>query len=311
MILRYGIISCASITDRFLHGILENHDTIEAIASRNLSKAQEKAKQFSIPKAYGTYEQVYQDPNVDIVYISNNNANHVKEVKQALSYKKHVICEKPIALHDEDAKNLFYYARKQGCFLMEAQKSIFLPVIQDIHQIIQQGQLGTLHQVSLSSSFPNPDVSWMHDPLQGGVIYGSANYTIELLDYLLQPKTIHVSALGTKEENGTCDRVSISMLMDQVLISSRISMKGDTKKEAIFYFTNGYVEVPTYWKAREYRIVQKDHVKRILYPCTYEMKYEVAHIHECIEQGLLESPMMSAQRSILCTQLVDTMMASI
>ena len=56
MQLHYGLISCASITDRFLHGILENGDIIEAIASRSLIKAQEKAKQYAIPKAYGSYE---------------------------------------------------------------------------------------------------------------------------------------------------------------------------------------------------------------------------------------------------------------
>lgn len=311
MQLHYGLISCASITDRFLHGILENGDIIEAIASRSLIKAQEKAKQYAIPKAYGSYEEIYLDPDVDIVYISNNNANHVKEIKKALSYKKHVICEKPIALDPEDGKDLFYYARKQGCFLMEAQKSLFLPVMQDIYHIIKTKQLGDLHQVSLSSSFPNPTATWMHDPMQGGVVYRSANYTIELLDYLIEPNTIHVSALGTKEENGTCNRVSISMIMDDVLINSTISMKGDTKKQAIFYFTNGYIEVPLYWKAREYRIIQQDHIKRIIYPCRYEMKYEVLHINECISKGLLESPVMSAQRSTICCQLVNQIIRQI
>ena len=305
MQLHYGIISCASITDRFLHGILANGDSIEAIASRNITKAQIKAKQFSIPKAYGSYEEVYQDPNVNIVYISNNNANHAKEIKRALFHHKHVVCEKPLALDPDNAKALFYYARKQNCFLMEAQKSLFLPAILDVHRIIQTKQLGELHQVSLCSSFPNPNVSWMHDPKQGGVVYGSANYTIELLDYLLEPSKIHVNALGTKEESGTCDRVSISMIMDNVLINSTISMKGDTQKKAIFYFTNGYVEVPLYWKAREYRIICQNHVKRVLYPCPYEMQYEAAHIHACIAQGLLESPVMSAQRSTICCQLVE------
>ena len=60
-----------------------------------------------------------------------------------------------------------------------------------------------------------------------------------------------------------------------------------------------------YWKAREYRIICQNHVKRVIYPCPYEMQYEVAHIHACIAQGLLESPVMSAQRSTICCQLVD------
>ena len=101
------------------------------------------------------------------------------------------------------------------------------------------------------------------------------------------------------------------MIMDDVLINSTISMKGDTKKQAIFYFTNGYIEVPLYWKAREYRIIQQDHIKRIIYPCRYEMKYEVLHINECISKGLLESPVMSAQRSTICCQLVDQIIRQI
>lgn len=309
MQLHYGIISCASITDRFLHAILENNDRIEAVSSRSLVKAQAKAHRFHVKKAYGSYEQVYQDPDVNIVYIATNNGTHVEEIKRALCYGKHVVCEKPIALSQQDAKDVFAYAAQQHCFLMEAQKSLFLPVTNDLFNMIQKQTLGKLHQVELSSSFPNPEAAWMHDPTQGGVVYGSASYTIEYLDHLIHPASIQVSALGTKEVCGTYDRISISLLMDDVLINSRISMNGDTKKHAIFYFENGYVEVPLFWKARDYTIHTKGHQKRVLYPCIYEMKYEVSHIHECIQKGYLESPVMSAKRSILCCEIVDEIMS--
>ena len=311
MELHYGIISVAAITDRFLHGILEAGDIIEAIASRSMKKAMDKAQEFGVKKAYDNYEDVYQDPNVDIVYISVNNGNHVKEIKQALQHGLHEICEKPIALSKQDAMEVFQLAKKKHCFLMEAQKSVFLPVTQDIRRFIQQKRLGRLQQIELSSSFPDPMTAWFHDPTQGGVVYGSANYTIEYLDVLLSPTTIASSAMGTLDTSGVCDRVSMNFLFDDVLINSRISMSGDTLHHAIFYFDKGYIIVPEFWKAREYTIVSYGESKTITHPCKYEMQYEAKHIHECIEQGKLQSDVMSAKRSIACCGLVDDIILQI
>ena len=308
MVLHYGIIAVAAITDRFLHAVVEAGDTIEAIASRSLAKAQEKAEEYGVRKAYGAYEQVYTDPDVDIVYIAVNNANHGKEIKAALHHGKHVVCEKPIALSCEEARELFAFAKQKQLFLMEAQKSLFLPVTQDIRDILQRQTLGKLRQVVMSASFSNPAAAWMHDALQGGVVYGSASYTIEYLHYLLQPHTIHASAMGTQEAQGAIDRVSMNFLFDDVLFNSRISMKEETPQQALFYFDKGDIRIPNYWKAREYFIMLHGVEQRKKHPCVYEMKYEAAHIHACLENGLLESPIMDAKRSTVCCFLVDEIM---
>lgn len=308
MSVRYGMISVASITDRFMHAVLENGDVITAVASRSLTKAKQKADQYGIKRAYSSYEDVYRDNDVDIVYIAVNNANHSREVKRALQHGKHVLCEKPIALCAEDAEELFTYARKQGLFLMEAQKSLFLPVTQVVRTHIQKQTLGRLHQIEMSASFPNPAAAWMHDPAQGGVVYGSASYTIEYLDYLLAPKQIHTSTMGTKEAGGACDRISMNFLFDDILVNSRISMNGPTQHHAIFYFEKGYIHVPDFWKAREYTLVKgKDH-QCFTFPCQYEMKYEAAHVRECLKNGWQESPIMPANRSIRCCSIVDDIM---
>lgn len=305
MKLRYGIVSVASITNRFLHAIIETGDTIAAIASRSLEKAQQIAKEYGICKAYDDYEMIYKDPEVDIVYIAVNNANHAREIKKALYNGKHVVCEKPIALSEQEAVELFQLAHQNHLFLMEAQKSLFLPVTQDIRTYIQHQTLGRLHQIELSSSFPTPLTAWMHNPEQGGVVYGSASYTIEYLDYLLSPDAIRASAMGTLEKQGACDRVSMNFLFDNVLVNSRISMNGQTLHHAVFYFEYGFIRVPDYWKAREYCVVTEGNEHLVQYPCRYEMTYEATHIHECLENKRLESPVMDAKRSILCCSLVD------
>lgn len=310
MKLKYGIISTATITDRFINAVQQYGDEVYAIASRSLEKAQEKAKQFTIEKGYGSYTELYQDENVDIVYIATNNGTHAKEIKNALFYHKHVICEKPLALSKQEAQDLFAYANKQKRFLMEAQKSVFLPVTQDLKKIIQTKALGKLQQVNMCSSFPYPTSSWMLDPTQGGVIYGSASYTLEYLDFLLEPTNTTVEAMGFQEKDTACDRVSINIKMNHVLINSCISMSVSTNNHALFYFEHGYVEIENYWKATSYTIHTKD-VKTVEHPISYEMIYEVEHIHNCIEKKLLLSFIMSDKRTIACCKYVDTMISSI
>lgn len=305
MKLNYGIVSAATVTTRFIHAIQEYGDIVHAIASLTSVNATKLAQRFHIPNVYTTYEELYNDASIDIVYIATNNASHVSEVKKALLHGKHVVCEKPIALSKNDAQDLFALAKKQKRFLMEAQKSVFLPITQRIKTILQEDQLGVLHQIEMSSSFSNPTSLWMHDPLQGGVVYGSASYTIEYLMYLLQPTTIHVQALGKKENTGTLSQVSINLHMDDVVINSRIAMNVSTRKHALFYFDHGYINVPEYWKANTCYIHQGTHVEKICYPVQYEMIYEVEHIHACIANKLYISPIMSDNVSITCCGFVD------
>ena len=85
-------------------------------------------------------------------------------------------------------------------------------------------------------------------------------------------------------------------------------MNGETLQQALFYFDQGYIRIPNYWKAREYFIMLHGVEQRKKHPCVYEMKYEAAHIHACLENGLLESPIMDAKRSTVCCFLVDEIM---
>lgn len=306
MKLHYGIVAVASITERFIQAVKSYGDEISAIASRDLNKARKMADKHQIAKAYGSYQELYLDPTIDIVYIATNNASHVEQIKLALQHGKHVLCEKPIALNSLDCEAVFKLAKEKNLFLMEAQKSVFLPVTNYIKEIITNQSLGRLHQVEMSSSFPNPSVNWMHDPTQGGVVYGSASYTLQYLDYLIEPSLSKVSACGILEPSLTCERVSINLVLDDVLANSRISMNGNTLNHAIFYFEKGYIKVPSFWKARECIITVDDKVEQLSFPIDYEMVYEVSHVHECIANQLIESPIMSKKRSMDCVTKVET-----
>ena len=110
---RYGILSTASIIDRFIAGIRESQDSyVQAIASRNLETAKKAAKRLNIENYYGSYDELLCANNIDIVYITTINSQHYENCKKALKHHKHVIVEKTFALTVLEAKELFTLAKK-------------------------------------------------------------------------------------------------------------------------------------------------------------------------------------------------------
>ena len=184
MELCYGILSTSSIAPRFIAAVRESgKGRILALSSRSLEKAQQKAAQWDIPTAYGSHEELLQDPRVNIVYISNVNTQHYPWAKAALLAGKHVICEKPCTTTEAQTKALYDLAKKQGLFFMEAQKMLFLPAVLAAKEAL--AALGQVTMVELSHSFPASYNGWMFDEAAGGgPLLSSGIYAVQLVTWL-------------------------------------------------------------------------------------------------------------------------------
>lgn len=305
MKLGYGIIATSAIARRFVGAQQKLGGRVVAVGSRTYEHAKAFADEFGIKKAYGSYEEVYQDTEVNIVYITTVNDQHVSEIKKALQYGKHVLCEKPLGLNRQEVMEVFALAKAKNCFVMEMQKSVFLPITDIVKEYIDTSKQGKLYQIDMLATFVTPKAKWMHQPHQGGVVYGSSSYTLEYLDYLIEPEQVNIQTQVTKEDTGTIDQVSMNIKMDDILINSRISMRMTAKNYAIFYFDNGYIQVEDYWKARSCQICVDEDMTIIHKPIDYEMVYEIEHVKMCIQQGLIESPIMSWNRTMKCMEAVE------
>ena len=123
--LRYGVLSTSSIAPRFIAAVRQaDAGEFVALSSRSLHKAREKAALWQIPKAYGSHEELLNDTDVNIVYISTVNALHYRWAKAALEKGKHVICEKPCTTSAAQTRELFALAREKHLFFMEAEKML-------------------------------------------------------------------------------------------------------------------------------------------------------------------------------------------
>lgn len=309
--IRYGILSTASIVERFIAGIRESHDGyVQAIASRTIEKAKDAALRFGIDNYYGTYEELYNDDQIDVIYIPTVNGFHYRDCKNALLHHKHVIVEKPFTLTVKEAQELFEIAKEKNCFLMEAQKAVFLPTTQKVRELIDNDIIGNIKYIELKAGFPGRFNynHWMYDlSLGGGSLYGSATYTIEYMQYLFPHSHMKIDGSCIPCITGSDEICNFQLIInDHILVSSTIAMNVALKNEAVFYGDKGYIVVPNYWKSHHLDLfLHNGETKHFDFPYQSEFVYEIEHIHSCIKNNLLESPIMKKEKTIETIALVE------
>ena len=144
--IRWGILGCAAIARvRTIPGLLEaDNATLYAVASRNIEKANEMAAQFGAVKAYGSYEELLADPEVQAVYIPLPNSMHCEWVEKAAAAGKHILCEKPMGMDAAQAEHMFEVCREHKVLLMEAFAYRHSPLVQKVRQLIEEGAVGNV-----------------------------------------------------------------------------------------------------------------------------------------------------------------------
>ena len=154
MSLRWGLLSTARIADLVLGS--EGADFV-AVASRNAGRAEAYARQKGIERAYGSYEELLADPEVDAIYNPLPNSLHVPWSIRALEAGKHVLCEKPMSRRPEDVERAFDVAEREGLVLAEAFMWRHHPQLARARELIDEGAIGTLRLLRAAFSFPLTD----------------------------------------------------------------------------------------------------------------------------------------------------------
>ena len=313
MQLRYGILSTSSIAPRFIAAVRQaGVGEIYALSSRSGEKAEKMAKEWDIPVFYGSHEALLADENVNTVYISNVNSAHYPWAKAALLAGKHVVCEKPMTTCAAHTKELFALAREKGLFLMEAQKMLFLPAVLEVKRRIDAGELGDITMVEVSHSFSAAYNPWLFDrEAGGGPLLSSGIYAVQLLLWLFGPiKTI--GGVKSSVENGVEWQYALSGQTESgVLFSVQNSTRAILSNTARICGTKGWAELPQYWKARKAVFRFPDREAEIAeYPCEHELVYEARHIADCMEKGLLTSPVITEELSLSGIEALERVRAA-
>ena len=178
---RWGIVSTADINRKVIPGAHAS-DKVEliAVASRDQARADDYAREWEIPRAYGTYEALLADPDVEAVYISLPNTMHVEWSIKGLEAGKHVLCEKPLSRHPDEVAEAFDTAERTGLILSEAFMWRHNPQAKRVKRLLDEGAIGELRLIrsSFSYSLYDEDNIRLRTDLEGGALMDVGCYTV-------------------------------------------------------------------------------------------------------------------------------------
>jgi predicted dehydrogenase len=213
---RFGVISTARIgIERVIPAMQKSSDVvIEAIASRDLDRAKEAAARFGIKKAYGSYEELLTDPDIEAVYNPLPNHLHVPVSIDSAKAGKHVLCEKPIALDADEAKRLVRARDETGVVIAEAFMVRHHPQWKRTRDLIRGGRIGRLRAVQAVFSYMNRDPDNVRNKadIGGGGIYDIGCYPTVTSRYVFEDEPVRALALIERDPDFHTDRLASAIL---------------------------------------------------------------------------------------------------
>lgn len=283
-----------------------------AVAARDLERAKEFAEKYGFEKAYGSYEEMLSDKQVDFVYIATPHGYHYEHIKLCLGHGKHVLCEKAFTLNASQAREVFAIAKEKGLLLTEAIWPRYQPMRGILKNLLDSGVIGKIHLMTADIAFDSDHVPRMHRPELGG---GS------LLDITIYPLNLAVMAFGDDvikadssvqmTESGVDGQESITLhFADGKMAVIAASMFGEGDTSALFCGENGRIYLENIFNPISLTIYNKrgELVKKIMRPeqiTGYE--YEVRSCMNAIESGMLECPEMPHKDTIFMMDLMDSL----
>src|ERR1700756_2407953 len=251
---KWGILGAASIAVRkVIPGMQKGaHSEITAIASRDKKKADEAAQKLGIPKAYGSYEELLQDREVDAIYNPLPNHLHVPWSIKAAEAGKHVLCEKPISLTVAEAKALLAARDRTGVKIGEAFMVKTHPQWLRTQEIIRSGGIGKLRTAMCIFSYFNRDPANVRHKVEwgGGGLMDIGCYPITMSRFIFAEEPIRVAGMLERDPDFGTDRLASAILefpSGQSIFTC--STQGAYFQRMYFLGTAGRVEIEIPWNA--------------------------------------------------------------
>ena len=307
----WGIIGLGKIANKFAQDLLTvDGAKLYGVASRDQEKADSFAKQYGAQKAYGSYEELAQDPDIDAVYIATPHSYHKENSLLCIKHKKAVLCEKPFAMNLQDIEEMIASAQANNVLLMEALWTYFLPHYQFVLNELKSGRFGSIQKLEADFGFkPEIDMSsrLFRKSLGGGSLLDIGIYPIfAALSSLGQP--VDIDAKATFFENGVDSSCDMIFNYDEgVKAFLKSTLLENTPTEAIFSCEKGIIKINTkFHQPSTVTLIRGGKEETIDFGyTTIGYNFEIIHFNELLRSGIKESPIMTFDVSRNLMKLLD------
>lgn len=309
---RFGIIGAGSIANHFCKAVemLEEAEVV-AVASSSEERAKAFAQANQIPQSYGSYEEMLQKADINIVYIATTHNFHMDNIRLCFDYGKHVLCEKAMVLTAADAEEVFRLAGEKNLFCMEAMWSRFLPQYQRAKQWIEEGRIGSIQSANVVVGFKatvDPGHRLISPDLAGGAMYDIGVYAIEPLAYLVgEPIEDCLGVWRKHPVTGVDERATVILQFHSCDAAIQCMFTANPKEYVIINGSEGIIELPFVSGGHDAYLydVRRNLVEHFRDEWPHSFQFELEEVIRCIREGRITSEIMPPEATIQCARVYD------
>ncbi|MCX6227697.1 MAG: Gfo/Idh/MocA family oxidoreductase [Bacteroidia bacterium] len=311
--IRWGILGTGHISKKFADAlaILPEADLV-AVASRTAVSANQFAEKYKIPKAYSSYQELANDPNIDVIYIGTPHTFHLENSVMCMLKGKAVLCEKALTINAAEAREMVRVAREQNVFLMEAMITRHVPLMKKVQGWIADGRIGEVRMVKASrcarGEFP-PGARQLNPDLGGGSLLDVGVYVISFASMIYQKFPVEVMGLSHIGDWGSDEQGVAVFKYDQgEMADLSFALRTAASNEAYVLGTKGYIKIDDVFAVptKATLVVNKVEEAVLEEPIVGNaLNYEAEEVMRCLRLGLKESPFMPLDESIQIMELMD------
>ncbi len=311
MSFKIGILGAGSIAGT-LAETMNRMPQVElyGIASRNKNKAEAFAEKYNIKHAYGSYEDMVKDPEIQLVYIATPHSEHYNNAKLCLDHGKHVLCEKSFAVNAIQAQEMIDLAKQKNLLITEAMWVRYMPMVETLRNVLDSGIIGTPMTLTANLCYLIDQVPRLTDPaLAGGALLDVGVYTLTFAAIVFGDEVSEIHSSFIKTDSGVDAQNSITLHYSEgrmAVLNSSIRVLSDRK--GIVYGTEGFLIVENINNFESISVYNKNRELVETHVCPPQIsgyEYQIEASMEAINNGLTECPQMPHEATIQVMRIMD------
>lgn len=252
---RWAVLGCGVIANQLAQAMESRGQKLYAIANRTYSKAVAFAERYGVQRVYESIDQLFEDDNVDIVFISTPHNTHMEFIRKALNAGKHVLCEKSITLNSAELQEAIDLASQKQVVLAEAMTIYHMPIYKKLNEIIESGRLGSVKLIQMNfGSYKEYDMNnrFFNRNLAGGAMLDIGVYALSFVRWFMTSKPDEVLSQVKYAPTGVDEQAGILLKnKEEEMATIILSLHAKQPKRGTISFEKGYVEIYEYPRGDE------------------------------------------------------------
>lgn len=250
---RWATLGCGVIANELAQALAKEGRTLYGVANRTQAKALAFAEKYKVAKVYQNVQELVDDENVDIIYISTPHNTHINYLRQALAKGKHVLCEKSITLNLPELEEAKALAAANKVILAEAMTIYHMPLYKKLEEIIRSGALGRLRMVQMNfGSYKEYDMTnrFFNLALAGGALLDIGVYALSFIRWFMSAKPDNILSQVKMAPSGVDEQAGLLLMnpAGEMAVAS-LTLHAKQPKRGMAAFEKGYLEIYEYPRA--------------------------------------------------------------